>query len=203
VRDPRCRRLAEESGHVINAHGPASDTEASRRNTMLRVKVVSRALAVIGVLAMSATVAHAGGGQGGGSPVLNAFQCYLIDGDRPQTHVLNLADQFGSRQNVQVGRARLLCTAAVGTHPTDPFFTFDPLPEGATGDHFKCYTISPLERGTNGRLRLYDPDAAVDLTDELDVDKGVNVSIPTFLCTLVQKDCVSGGSCPPPPPTEP
>jgi len=166
---------------------------------MRKVSVVLQALAVIGVVVLSVTVAYAGGGQGGGSNELSAFQCYLIDGDQPPAHVLNLVDQFGTRENVQVGRGRLLCAPVTGTKPEGTLpATFDPLPDGA--DHLTCYTVSPFERRPSGRLGLFDPDAVVDLTDELDVAKGVKVSIPAFVCTLSKKACVSGADCPLPEP---
>ena len=160
---------------------------------MPKVKAVSRALVVIGVLALSATVAHAGGGPGGGANVINPFQCYLIDGDQPPhgMDVLNIADQFGMRENVQVGRARLLCTPVTATKPDGT--QFDPAP--LIGDHLTCYTISPFQRGPLGRISLYNPDAVVDLTDELNRDTGVNVSIPAFLCTSSDKVCASGKDC--------
>lgn len=162
---------------------------------MRKASVVLHVLAVIGFIALSATVAHAGGGEGGGSNILNAFQCYLIDGDQPPptNGVVDLVDQFGTRQNVRVGHARLLCAPVTGTKPEGTLpAEFDALPDGA--DHIKCYTISPFDRAPNGRLSLNNPDAVVDLTDELDLDRGVNVGSPVFLCTLARKDCVSG--CP-------
>src|SRR3989442_9092805 len=43
---------------------PIPQTETSRGETMSKAKFVSRVLAVIGFIALSATGAHAGGGQG-------------------------------------------------------------------------------------------------------------------------------------------
>ena len=171
---------------------------------MRTVRFVSRVLVVLGVLGLFATAAHAGGGQGGGVDILNAFQCYLINADAPPptNSVVNLVDQFGTRQNVRIGAARLICTPVQGMkpvpEPADPNFNplFDPLPDGA--DHIKCYQISPFERDGNGRFSLYNPDAVVDLTDELDVVTNVQVSVPAFICTLAKKDCRSGSDCPAP-----
>jgi len=156
-------------------------------------------MAMVGLIALSVTVAHAGGGQGGGSNVIFPFQCYLINGDPPPgtNSVLNIADQFGARQDVHVGPARLLCTPTETTKPDGSLF--DPPP--VIGDHLTCYIVSPFVRQPSGRITLYDPDAVVDLNDELNTDRGVKVSFPTFLCTSSDKTCVSGANCPLPPPT--
>lgn len=146
---------------------------------MRKASGVLHVLAVIGFAAQSATVAYAGGGLGGGSNELPAYQCYFINGDKPPHNVLNLVDQFGERTNVQVGHGRLLCAPVIGTKPDGG--TFEPF---QSGDHIKCYTISPFERGPRGHNRLFNPDAVVDLTDELDApDPGVKVGVPAFLCT--------------------
>ena len=170
---------------------------------MRSLRVVFHTFVVLGSIAAFAATAHAGGGQGGGVNILEAFQCYLIFADAPPpgNNVVNLTDQFGTRENVRIGGARLVCTPTQATKPegsTD--FTFDPLPEGA--DHIKCYQISPVERNERSRPTFVDPDAVVDLTDELDTVRGVKVSVPAFLCTLARKDCVSGANCPTPPPAE-
>jgi len=164
---------------------------------MKRSLVVALALVVVGLVAGSAVVAHAGGGAGAGtgSPTLSVFQCYVIDGEQPRqaNRIVNLTDQFGARQNVQIGQGRLLCTLATATHSADPLQQFD-APTGA-GDHLTCYTISPFEQGPRGRPRLVNPDAIVDLSDELNEDKGVKVSIPALLCAQSSKTCVSGTQC--------
>jgi hypothetical protein len=161
-----------------------------------KASVVSRVLAVIGVLALSVTGAQAGGGSGGGANVIIPWQCYLIDGDHPAHDVVNLTDQFGTRENVQLGRARLLCTPVTTTRPDGG--QFDPAP--VLGDHITCYTVSPFQRGPRGRVSLVNPDAVVDLNDELNTDRGVSVGIPAFVCTLSDKTCVSGADCPTTPP---
>ena len=161
---------------------------------MPKARLVSRVLATIGVLALSGTVAYAGGGQGGGTNTIFPYQCYLINGDEPPAvnDILNITDQFGTRDNVRVGRARLLCTIATVTKPDGGLF--DPPP--AIGDHLTCYTISPLQHSPSGRVSFFDPDAVVDLKDELNIDRGVKVSIPLFVCASSDKTCVSGKDCP-------
>ncbi len=161
---------------------------------MRKASVALHVLAVIGFVALSATVAYAGGGQGGGSNILNAWQCYLINGEQPPFNVLNIADQFGARENVHVGKARLLCAPMTAWKPDQSNFG-----SFVFGDHITCYSVSPFDGP-----RLFNPDAVVDLTDELNTDTGVKVSIPAFLCTLADKTCASGTQCglevPPGPP---
>jgi len=161
---------------------------------MPKARLVSRVLATIGVLALSGTVAYAGGGQGGGTNTIFPYQCYLINGDEPPAvnDILNITDQFGTRDNVRVGRARLLCTIATVTKPDGGLF--DPPP--AIGDHLTCYTVSAVQHAPSGRVSSFDPDAVVDLKDELNIDRGVKVSIPLFVCASSDKTCVSGKDCP-------
>ena len=165
---------------------------------MRKASVVLQILAVIGFVALSATVVHAGGGTGGGTNTIFPYQCYLIDGDAPPAvnDILNITDQFGTRDNVRVGRARLLCTIATVTKPDSGLF--DPPP--AIGDHLTCYTISPFQHSPSGSVSVFDPDAVVDLKDELNIDRGVKVSIPLFVCASSDKTCVSGKDCPLPSP---
>jgi hypothetical protein len=142
---------------------------------MPRVKVASRALAVIGFIALSATLAHAGGGQGGGGNSLEGYQCYLVNGVN-QKRTVTLADQFGIQENVKVQGGRLLCTPVVATL-TDGS-EFDLLDASFAFDHFKCYAIS------SSRLS---PAPTVKLRDQLDVET-VRVSEPAFLCTIANKN---------------
>ena len=152
---------------------------------MSKAKFVSRVLAVIGFIALSATVAHAGGGQGGGGTSLEGYQCYLINGVN-QKRTVTLADQFGIQENVKVQGGRLLCTPVVATL-TDGS-DFDLLDPSFAFDHFKCYAIS------SSRLS---PAPTVKLRDQLDVET-VRVFEPAFLCTIANKN---DELAPPPPPT--
>ena len=211
--EPQTRRIVSatmtwaevDSRHSVSSKDSVTQTSEPtpiKEGTMPKLKFLSRVLAVIAVFLLFATAAHAGGGQGGGSDQIIPFQCYLInDGDAPPSpnDVLNLVDQFGTRENVKVGKARLLCTPVIATKPGGG--VFDPAPAGSE-PHLTCYTISPFSRESSGRVRLYNPDAVVDLSDELNSDTAVKVSVPAFLCTLSDKTCVSGANCPPPTPAE-
>jgi len=142
---------------------------------MPKANLVSRVFAVIGFIALSATVAHAGGGQGGGGFGLQGFQCYFIDGAH-QTRVVNLTDQFGAQQNVQVGDGQLLCTPVTVTVVQGPELnTFLP---GDIPDHLKCYNMRPTNPLT--------PPAIVKAVDQLGVEI-LTVQIPRFVCTIAVK----------------
>src|SRR5207248_3234582 len=107
---------------------------------MQRARFVLYVVATVSVVVLCTSVAYAGGG----SNIIFPFQCYLINGDTPPSpnNVVNITDQFGTRQNVHVGPARLLCTPTETTKPD--LGLFDPPP--VLGDHLTCYTISPLDR---------------------------------------------------------
>lgn len=142
---------------------------------MLKANVLSRVVAVIGCIALSATVAHAGGGQGGGGTGLEGFQCYFING-APQTRVVTLTDQFGTQNNVHVGAGHLLCTPVTAEVVQGPELnTF--LPED-TPDHLKCYTIFPIHPLT--------PAPVVRVVDQF-VFENVAVHVPILLCTIAVK----------------
>ena len=157
---------------------------------MPKVNVLSRVLAVIGCIALSATVAHAGAGSGEGGPTIQGLQCYVIDGEE-QTRVVTLEDQFGSH-DVHVGEARLLCTTVqITKSPGSSDFNS---PKDASGvelplDHAKCYTISPHIRPT--------PRTVVKIRDGLD-NETLRVQRPQFLCTGANKECLTGACLPKP-----
>ena len=161
---------------------------------MSKANVVSRVLAVIGCIALSATVAHAGAGSGEGGPTIGGFQCYVIDGQE-QTRVVTLDDQFGSH-DVHVGEARLLCTPVQITKSPDTINTpdFDSPKDAVSGelltlDHLKCYTISPHIRPT--------PRTVVKIRDGLD-NETLRVHRPQLLCTGANKECLTGACVPQP-----
>jgi hypothetical protein len=156
---------------------------------MTRGRSVFAILAVVAFVALPVTVAQAGGGAGGASNVISPFQCYWIEGERPAVNVVNIGDQFGFRENVQLLQARLLCAPTTTWKPdTSNFGTL------AVGDHIVCYAVSPFVPGPR-HPRLFNPDAVVDLNDEMNTDTGVRVSLPAFVCTLADKTCAAGTQC--------
>ena len=151
---------------------------------MVKAKVLSSAGLALALLVSSAVVAHAGGG-GQGSPITTPmFQCYFIQGGSnlvltTPPYVLELTDQFGTRQNVGVGLARLLCTPiSAATVEHGPALKFvDP----NLVDHLKCYDILTP--------RVGGPGAVAQVTDPFAVDT-VTVGPASLLCAGAIKELV-------------
>jgi len=148
---------------------------------MRRAKLGYLALAAAGLLALSSTNAQAGGGAGGGGTGFEGFQCYSIVGTN-QDRVVNLTDQFGSRQNVDVGRGLLICTPVAGEVVVGNELDVLPVDEGGNSlaDHFKCYDVPPFARDGR-RVRLIDVNAEVRITDQFDVEV-LKAHTPILLC---------------------
>ena len=139
---------------------------------MRKTPVMARMLAVISIISLSVTIAHAGGGAGSGGPVIEGYQCYILEQTVNQSHVVTLLDQFGTREHVRIGNGRLLCAPASATFERGPEAgEFDAV---FGGDHLKCYDISPLVRG---------PRANVELEDPLDIETA-RVGAPVFFCSF-------------------
>jgi hypothetical protein len=166
-------------------------------------KLVLRAIAAVAAVVVSAPLAFAGAGAGGGNngeTEILMFQCYVIDGEqpRPENRVVNLTDQFGTRQNLVIGSGRFMCTPGTASKP-DPTQQFDAL----SGDqsHLTCYTVSPFDN-SGRRPRLFNPDATVTIDDPLNEDTNVKVGIPAFVCVQASKTCTAGRDCPVAPPAQ-
>jgi hypothetical protein len=157
--------------------------------TVARIKAAASLLAAIALIAGSAALAQAGGGAGtspgDGIPL---FQCYVIEEGRDSPYVLELSDQFGTREHVRVGKARLLCTPVTATVESGP-----PLTEVNTGDpsfpHLSCYGLPPRRHdgGPDGRVLITDPFGA----------RTVELDRPRLLCAGATKELV------PTPPSRP
>jgi len=111
----------------------------------MKSKVVSGALAAIGLLALSATVAQAGGG-GQPSPLTSFFVCNSISGDDAGLRVDVDSSAWGfNPQNVRIGNATLACAFAklfgAGTDHSNPANEIQPNPDGTFGQ-LKCYAVS-------------------------------------------------------------
>jgi hypothetical protein len=162
--------------------------------------MLTRIVTSIGVVALSATLAHAGGGMGGNSEIGGAFQCYLVNGTN-QPYVVDTQDastpnppdgdgtsaKFEPRTNVKIGSARLVCAPVTVT-------VSEGAPQFDTGDdtypslveHYKCYDAYDsrflVTRGP--RVTTWD---AFDVED-------LRVGAPVFLC-------IPSAVTPPRPPT--
>jgi hypothetical protein len=135
-------------------------------------KVVLGMMAMIGMLALSATVAHAGGG---GNPVAltSFFTCHSINGASVGTKVDVYSNEVGpglgvpSRTNVTIGRAILACAQVflfhAGETPTlddngNPTNNITPEISSSTPNELKCYTASVLSKksGEAGSITVED-----------------------------------------------
>jgi hypothetical protein len=104
-------------------------------------------LAMIGILAQSATVAQAGAG-GFVSPLTSFFVCHSINGDDPGKVVDLQSPVFGpDRQSVRIGNGTLACAWA-RLFQAGTTIEISPNPP-TTYDTLKCYTVS-VSRKTSG-----------------------------------------------------
>ncbi len=137
---------------------------------MKKCKLVSQVVAVIGILTLFVTLAHAGSGNGtGGGSTSSFIVCHGINGLDQGQHVDIYTDELGypnnlSWQNVRVGSGVLACTPVrVAVHPS----SFDgtnitgteivPGENAPNGTYLKCYTIAvPRTNLPAGRLTQFD-----------------------------------------------
>ena len=146
---------------------------------MIRRWMIQAAVVAL-VLAVSAPIAHAGGGGEGGIAGTFLFNCYSISGvNAPQE--LDLTDQFGERTGVKLGKAKLLCTPAGGeiTSGTPNPGVF------SDADHVKCYEAPP--KGTNPKV----PKVVIDpfVTETVTVGVQHYVCVGAFKCDVGATDC--------------
>lgn len=120
---------------------------------MASARTFSSVLTATALVLSSAAAARAGGGAG--SPV-GAFitDCYVIHNGANSPYVLEVTDQFGTRQ-VRLQKSRLLCTPASGAKVVrGPELNPDFLV--GTGDHIKCYDIVPPVAGPGAVATISD-----------------------------------------------
>jgi hypothetical protein len=155
---------------------------------MVKAKKLTSVLLGLALIGSSAVVTHAGGGGQGSGVTTLLYDCYFLNGDN-SPYTLTLNDQFGTRQHVKLGRARLLCT------PTTP----DPNgPEGNQGatvergpvlngnfdeglaDHLKCYDAPPFPAGPRTVVTLNDPFGVETITLRPGLDRLALVCAPAI-----------------------
>ena len=171
---------------------------------MMIRKVVSGTLAVVALVALSATGAQAGAG-GTPSPLTSFFVCKGIGGEDAGQRVDVDSTEPGAGwgfnlSNVRIGNATLACAFArlfpansvhtpcpAGTNPSsgkcneispNPLIGGNPL----NGLDLKCYTVSTA-RGQTG---VSTPPPSYTVTDGLIVDPNVTGSSVTYVCAPAQ-----------------
>ena len=145
----------------------------------MKARGIAALLMTLALVASSAVVADAGGGQGS-SVNATLLDCYVIENGTNSPYVLTLVDQFGTRGHVRVGQARLLCTqTTAATVERGPVLNGDFDPNAA--DHIKCYgASSPLDTGADAVVTINDPFGA----------ETVKLNRLVVLCTPATKDVV-------------
>jgi hypothetical protein len=136
-------------------------------------RVVLGALAVMGTLALSATVAQAGG-RGNPSALTSFFSCQTINGASVGTTVDVYSNEVAggpqtpSRTNVTIGQAILACAQVYLFHagvtpvpdPNDPTIPLNNIPtqiSDPTPFELKCYATSVAKKsGEAGSLSIED-----------------------------------------------
>ena len=138
----------------------------------MKGKVVLGMLAMTGILALSATVAHAGG-RGNPSALTSFFTCHTINGASLGTKVDIYSNEVGvgvdvpSRRNVTIGQAILACAQVFLFHKDvipqvdqngNPTNNIDSAVPGVTVMHeLKCYNASVSKKsGEAGSLTIED-----------------------------------------------
>jgi hypothetical protein len=138
-------------------------------------RVVSGMLAVIALVALSATGAHAGSG-GTPSPLTSFFVCNSISGEDAGRRV-NVDSSFWNFNplNVRIGNATLACAFAKLFDPTTGA-AIEPNPD-LSKQQLKCYSISVARQSGNS------PPPSYTVTDELlGTDPNVTGSSLQYIC---------------------
>jgi hypothetical protein len=149
------------------------------------LKLLALALALV---LSSAGVAAAGGGGVGAGITITLFDCYVIHNGPDSPFTLTVSDQFGVREHVRLGKARLLCTPTTPNLDADGTVgaivergpalngNFDPF----AADHLKCYDVNPSLAGPVATVRVTDPFA----------DETVSLEKLSVLCAPAIKEVV-------------
>jgi hypothetical protein len=146
-------------------------------------KVVLGVLAVIGMLALSASVAQAGGG---GVPVAlkSFFVCHAINGANLGTPVDVQSDEAGLgggvRALVTVGQAIFACAQAALFQPGTPDEISPSVPGRPSPQELKCYTASTSKK--SGQAGLFNIEDALSGTETVEVARDVKyICGPAFV----------------------
>jgi hypothetical protein len=154
----------------------------------VRINVVSRVVAMIGIVGLLVPVAQAGLGSGGGTPRgangAGTFdlplECRVINDNNDLTADLFLTDVYGTL-GVQVKGGQLICTILQApVFNTLPLFGRNPNPPPAAipiGNALKCYQVSQIQT-----KQPTPPHPAVISTDAFGIEEDVSVGAPQFLC---------------------
>jgi hypothetical protein len=155
----------------------------------VNTNLLSRVLAVIGVVTLSATAAHAGHGQGGGGQTVPGYACYSAPSVNERAVVdvagtaATVSTAFADQTDLNIAQGKTICVAVMVSLITRPNLvppagqppTFNALPI-SDALVLKCYNMTQVT--TNN------PDVVVKVTDGLD--------IVTLALQSIQSLCLKG-----------
>jgi hypothetical protein len=144
----------------------------------MRINLVSRVVAVIGLVLLLVPLAPAGNGPGGTPQGLpggtGPMLCRVITGDTLAFDI-TITDEYGTR-TVRIGSGRVLCTSIVSMTAIAP----SPQPTEVVGANaLRCYSLSNLVQKGTPSAPAPDPDV---VTDGFVVAEPISVGNPQFLC---------------------
>jgi hypothetical protein len=150
----------------------------------VKPRIVSRVTLVVGLILISAVVAHAGSGGGGVASALKTpFECYAVfRGPAPQNPTVDISDsEFGTDQTAAtLGNVAFVCTPVEVSQGGSPLG----VPDNAA--HLTCYSIPQTDTvvpATNAVVN--DP--------LLPIDQALTVSKSRYLCLpALTGDCDLG-----------
>ena len=145
----------------------------------MKSKVVISVLAVIGLVALSATAAQAAGGSP--FPLTSFFVCQGINGNPSGKTVAVFGNVLGTNpQQATLGNATLACAVAKLLDPKTGQ-EIPPNPGNLASTGLKCYNVMASRRSDAGGLP-----PRLDITDDLfpgGTDQNVPVSSFQYICS--------------------
>jgi hypothetical protein len=150
----------------------------------VKSKVVISVLAVIGLVALSATAAQAAGGNPFVIP--SFFVCQGINGEDPGRSVsVQGSILLVNPQGARLGNGSLVCSVARLVDAVTGASIPDP-PLGVLSDGLKCYNVSVPRRSTTGintRFDIIDYLFPVDPQSGLRIETNVPTSSFQYVCS--------------------
>jgi hypothetical protein len=145
---------------------------------MRLIRTFARALVIVGGLAVSATIAHAGGGGFGEGPFGNTFltDCYKAVEGANAPYTMDVTDQFGNRQSIKVGQAQFVCVLSGAWQRTEGSNSpaLNPALDPASINAAQCYNVNmPGDQGAG---------TVATVTDLFSTQTNVKIQKLSLLC---------------------
>jgi hypothetical protein len=149
----------------------------------VNTNLVSRVLAVIGVVTLSATAAHAGHGQGGGGTQVQGYECYSASGEHEGAVVDVIGNgttpvdtAFADQPQVGITQGQTICVSVSVNlvSRSNGVTTFNALPTTSNDSVLKCYNMA--------QVTAANPGVVVQVTDGVDIETLKLNGVPKSLC---------------------